>query len=220
MKIELHTLYWDNGTRLVEAQKKVYEHLGININYHHLNGVPHGAWMNNIMDNTTSDVVGFIDNDCVITNKEILHQCLSYAGNKESFVSAAQVTNHIQPCSHIFAAPCFFIISKKCYDKLGRPTFSETPRSDVCEEICYVAEEAGVKYRALYPTHYERSPIEGLWALSNYGYCGIGTHFVGGIYHLYQGRYNINVELFEKRCQDIINGTFTTDGMYNCLDFI
>ena len=72
----------------------------------------------------------------------------------------------------------------------------------------------------MYPTHFERSPIEGLWALSNYGYYGIGTHFVGGIYHLYQGRYNTNIELFEKRCQDVIDGTFTTDGMHNSLDFI
>lgn len=220
MKISLHTLYWDNGARLVEAQKKVMNHFNIDITYHNLNGASHGQWMNWIADNDDSDVIGFIDNDCVPTNREILKQCITYAYKNESFISGAQATNHIKPCSHIFTAPCFFIISKKCYEKLGRPTFSETPRSDVCEEICYIAEDAGIKYRALYPTHFERPSIEGLWALSNYGYYGIGTHFIGGIYHLYQGRYQKNVELFEQRCQEIIDGTFSINGMINCLDLI
>jgi hypothetical protein len=220
MKCELYTLYWDNGSRLVESQKKVYEHFGVKVNYHHLNGVPHGYWMNEIMNKTECDVVGFIDNDCVITNNQIVNFCVNYALSKESFIGVAQSSNHIKPCSHIFAAPCFLFISRKCYEKLDRPSFSENSRSDVAEEFSYIAEENGVKYKALYPTHFERSPIEGLWALSNYGYYGIGTHFVGGIYHLYQGRYNTNVELFEQRCQDIIKGTFTTDGMINSLDFI
>lgn len=220
MKIELHTLYWDNGTRLVEAQKKVFEHFGVNVNYTHANGVGHGAWMNRVMDNTDSDVVGFIDNDCVVTNKDIIDHCAHYAFTHNSFIGAAQATNHIKPYSHIFAAPCFLFVSKKAYENLGRPTFAETPRSDVAEEFSYLAEEAALPYRALYPTHFEREPIEGLWKLSNFGYYGIGTHFMGGIYHLYQGRYNTNVELFEQRCEEIINGTFSLEGAHNSIDLV
>ena len=196
------------------------EHFGLSVNYYHLPGFPHGKWMNEVLNNTKDDVVGFIDNDCVPTNKQVIEMCFEYAFKKESFIGAAQATNHIPPCSHIFVAPGFHIMSKKCYEKLGRPTYSETKRSDVAEEVSYVAEEKGVKYRALYPTHYDSPSTDGLWALSNYGYYAIGTHYMGGIYHLYQGRYQINVELFEKRCEQIVNGSFTVNGMKNSLDLI
>lgn len=220
MKVSIHSLYWDNGSVLAESQKQVMDHFGVNINQYHLNGVGHGAWMNSIMDNAKEDVIGFIDNDCVITNKDIVSVACNYAFDKESFIGVAQASNHIKPCSHIFAAPAFLFISKECYLKMGSPKFSENYRSDVAEEFSYIAEDRGIKYRALYPTHYERESTDGLWALSNYGYYAIGTHFQGGVYHLYQGRYNINIELFKQRCSEIINGTFSLNGMRNCLELI
>ena len=67
-----------------------------------------------------------------------------------------------------------------------------------------------MKYRALMPTYFEKPSSEGLWPLSNLGYYGIGTVFDNTIYHLYQSRMAENIEMFVKRCDEVINGRFTT----------
>lgn len=221
MKVSIHSLYWNNGIRLYESNKKVSDFFGLNVNYHNLDGIRHGNWMNAVLEQCdTEEVVGFFDIDCVPTNKTIVEKSIQYVIKNDSFIGIAQASNHIPPCSHIFAAPAFFFITKNCYEKLGKPSFSENQRSDVAEEVSYRAEESGVKYTCLYPTHYERPSTEGVWNLGNYGKFAIGTHFQGGVYHLYQGRFQNNVELFEKRCDQIVNKTFTTDGMIQSLEVL
>lgn len=219
MRVSIHSLYWDNGKRLQESNKKISDHFGFNVQYHNLNGAPHGLWMNAVLDQIDSEIFGFFDNDCVPTNFNVVENVIKYVTTNDSFVGIAQCSNHIAPYSHVFAAPAFFFITKSCYERLGKPQFSENSRSDVAEEVSYVAEEKGVKYRALYPTHYERPSTEGVWNLGNYGGFAVGTHFHGGVYHLYQGRFENNVELFERRCNEIISGTFSTENMISSLEF-
>ena len=52
---------------------------------------------------------------------------------------------------------------------------------------------------------------------SLYGYYGIGTLFGDKIYHLYQGRVGVNVELFKNRCNQILEGHFDKSQMYSSL---
>ena len=139
-----------------------------------------------------------------------LFDYIKYAYKNETFVGIAQVSNHIPPKSHIYAAPGFYAISKSAYIKLGNPSFTETRRSDTAEEICYMAEGRDMKYRALIPTYFEKPSSEGLWPLSNLGYYGIGTVFDNSIYHLYQSRMAENVDMFIKRCDQVIKNKFTT----------
>ena len=219
MKISIHSLYWDNGKTIQQINKKVTDHFKLNVEYHNMNGVPHGLWMNAVLDQIDSDVFGFFDADCVPTNREVVDKSIDYVVKNDTFIGIAQCSNHIPPHSHVFAAPAFFFITKNCYEKLNKPTFSETSRSDVAEEVSYIAEQNKLTYRALYPTHYERPSTEGVWRLGNYGSFAIGTHFQGGVYHLYQGRFQNNVDLFSRRCDEIVNGTFSTDQMLSCLDF-
>lgn len=219
MKISIHSLYWDNGARIKEINKKVTDHFGLGVHYHNLNGIPHGLWMNAVLDQVDSDVFGFFDADCVPTNLDIVQKSIEYVSKFDTFVGIAQCSNHIPPYSHIFAAPAFFFITKSCYEKMNKPTFSENARSDVAEEVSYRAEEMGIKYRAIYPTHYEKPSTEGVWSLGNYGGFAVGTHFTGGIYHLYQGRFENNIKMFEDRCNEIVSGTFSTENMISCLEF-
>lgn len=219
MKISIHSLYWDNGRELAENNKKVCDFLGLNVNYHNLNNFRHGLWMNEVLNNVDSDVIGFFDIDCIPTNKDIVYNAIEYCIKNDSFIGIAQASNHIPPYHHIFAAPAFFFITKNCYKFLGNPSFLETNRSDVAQEVSYIAEEKMKQYRILYPLFYEKPSIEGIWNLGHYGKYGIGTYFEGGIYHLYQGRFQNNVDLFKKRCQQIIDGTFTTENMKRCVEF-
>lgn len=215
---EIYTLYWDNSEYLVESHKKVVEHLGLNVNYHHVNGLRHGDWMNTVLKQTKADIVGFLDPDCVPLNLDIVQYAIEYVSYTKSMIGCAQSSNHIFPYNHIFAAPCFLFIDRERWNSLGQPSFLENNNSDVAENVSRVFEENKVPYKALYPTSFEREPVEGVWRLSNYGYFGIGTVFANSIYHLYQGRYQQNVELFSQRCQDIINGTFNVRNMFSSVD--
>ena len=78
----------------------------------------------------------------------------------------------------------------------------------MAEEVSYIAEDFGVRYRCLYPSTFEREPVEGVWPLGNYGYYGVGTTFDNTVYHLYQGRMGNNIQLFVDRCKEIVDGTF------------
>jgi len=214
MKITAHTLHWDNvDPRIIQSHKSVMNKFELPVSYTAAN-VPHGHWMNHICTNLDSDVFVFFDADCVPLDKAIVHESINYAAANDSFIGIAQASNHISPFNHIFAAPAFFVITKSCYESLGKPSFSENHRSDVAEEISHVADLAKKKYRCLYPTRYDGIPVEGApWRLSNYGYFGIGTLFADRVYHLYQGRLNQNIELFVKRCDQIVNGNFDVSSM-------
>lgn len=195
---------------MLKAHKRVMTFANLPINYHNLNGVNHGQWMKAVVKEAKSDVVVFFEPDCIPLNTNF-HSYIKYAYKHQSFVGIAQVSNHIPPKSHIYAAPGFYCISKKAYQLLGEPSFTETFRSDTAEEISYLAEEKGLKYRALMPTYFYGEPSEGLWPLSNLGYYGIGTVFDNSIFHLYQSRMAQNIELFTKVCDQVIQGTFNTN---------
>ncbi len=211
MKIEAHSLHWNNvDIDMLKAHKRVMTFANLPINYHNLNGVNHGQWMKAVVKEAKSDVVVFFEPDCIPLNTNF-HSYIKYAYKHQSFVGIAQVSNHIPPKSHIYAAPGFYCISKKAYQLLGEPSFTETFRSDTAEEISYLAEEKGLKYRALMPTYFYGEPSEGLWPLSNLGYYGIGTVFDNSIFHLYQSRMAQNIELFTKVCDQVIQGTFNTN---------
>ena len=216
MNLELHTLAWPNtDPRIVQAHTDTCKALNVDVTYT-LDRVPHGQWMDSVMANSTADIVGFLDIDCVPTNDTVVPAAVRYVNETQSFVGIAQASNHIPPKSHIFAAPAFFFMWRETWDRLNRPTFAETPHGDVAENVCYAAEIAGLRYKTLFPTHYTRAPQEGIWHLHTYGVYGIGTVFEEGVYHLYQGRYAQNVDLFENTCKEIRGGYFSTEGLKRC----
>ena len=208
MKVEFNSLHWDNVDKdMLTAHQGVMSHFDIPVNYHSTN-TNHGSWMQQVIGRSNSDVIVIIEPDCIILDKEKVLNYIKYAYHNETFVGIAQVSNHIPPKSHIYAAPAFYAISKKAYDKLGQPSFTETRRSDTAEEISYMAEEWDIKYRALMPTYFEKESSEGLWPLSNLGYYGIGTVFDNAVYHLYQSRMAENIELFVKTfCRHLITAS-------------
>ena len=210
MKIEFHSLHWNNvNSEMLAAHARVMNHFEIPMNYSNAHGMNHGVWMKDVIQSSASDVVVFFEPDCIPLNEKYL-EYIKYVHKHNTFVGIAQVSNHIPPKSHIYAAPGFYAMSTNAYKELGSPSFTETRRSDTAEEICYIAESRGKRYRALFPTTFEKAPTEGVWPLGNLGYYGIGTVFDHSIYHLYQSRMAENIELFVKRCDEVIEGEFTT----------
>lgn len=216
MKVEYFTLHWDNvDARILESHKKVMNHFNIPIQYMNMN-IDHGTWMTSIIRNTNADVYVFFDIDCVPLSKDVIDYSIHYAVENDSMIGNAQVSNHIYPFTHVFVAPSFFVITKSCYKLLGMPSFYPTQRSDVAEEVSYKAEEIGKRYKCFYPVKFDGIPKkDGVWRLSNYGYYGIGTLYDDKIYHLFESRWGDHIDLFEKRCEQIIKGEFDISTMYD-----
>jgi len=215
-RIEIHTLAWTTvDPKIIKAHTDTCKFLGLNVNYT-IQDIRHGEWMDGVMRSTKADVVLFLDIDCVPTNKLIVDKAIAWAHVNKSFVGIAQVSNHIPPYSHIFAAPAFFAISKEGLELMNRPTFLETEQCDVAENVSYAAEMMKIPYKTIYPTHYFKPPAEGIWKLHTYGEYGIGTHFEGGIFHLYQGRTPDNTLIFESACKAIQNNSFTLEAFRPC----
>ncbi|ABR74736.1 hypothetical protein CBG46_09250 [Actinobacillus succinogenes] len=209
--VEFHSFHWDNFNRdVLNAHKNVMAHFDLNVIYTEEN-MEHGEWLDRVMSRATKKVIAIIEPDCIPLNREIVEQAAEFVYRNETFLGPAQASNHIYPGSHIFASPAFFFISADCYKRMGCPSFRLNDRSDVAEELAYRAEKLGIPYRTLYPTHYERPPLEGIWRLGSYGYYGVGTVFAESVYHLFQSRFEQNVKLFLQHCDDVIAGKFTLD---------
>lgn len=208
-KVEIHTLAWPNAdARLVSGHTDVTTKMDLQVAYT-IHQADHGLWMDAVMSSSTADVVGFLDIDCIPVERKAVEKAVEWAAVNKSFVGIAQVSNHIPPASHIYAAPAFFFIWRETWERLGRPTFSATPHGDVGENVSYAAELARIPYKTLFPVAYTQAPDEGAWRLHTYGSYGIGTYFQTGVYHLYQSRMQQNIDLFCKACKTVQSQTHT-----------
>lgn len=217
MKIEFHTLYWPGtNQRIVDAHKEVMEKFGFPVNYT-IQRIDHGEWMSIILENSKSEIICFFDIDCVPLNREEIIYHINQARLRKNFTGIAQVSNHIPPAKHIYAAPAFFVIHKECWNKVNVSMIagSDGKRAgDVCELFTYAAEDMNIPFGLLMPKYYYKEPKEGIWNLSDKGCYGIGTIFCNTVYHLYQSRFSENIDIFIKHSKMII------DGNLNLKDFI
>lgn len=219
IKVDYYSLYWNNvDTKMLEAHSKVMDFFEIPMNYHNFDRMNHGEWLQEVLRRTEADVTVIIEPDCIPLNKNFL-EYIKYSYLNGSFVGIAQSSNHLEPKTHIYAGTGFYCMSKNAYSLLGQPSFKESHRGDTSEEVCYKAEEIGLRYRSLMPTYFEKEPVEGIWPLSSVGYYGIGTVYANSIYHLFQARYAQNIKMFINRCEQILDNTFSTEGMYDATLF-
>lgn len=219
-KISSVSLYGSNiNPRMVDASAKVLKKFDIPITYVKADMV-HGEFINQVCNSLDADIYFFIDVDCVPTCRSIYDETLNYVIKHNTFIGNAHLANHIPPARHVYAGVTFYMITKDCYNKMGRPSFAPTHRSDTSEEISYVAEEMGIKYKAYYPTKFDAIPIYGVpWRMGNYGHYGMGTLYANKIYHLFESRTNLFTDMYLKRCDEILHDRFDTSRMYDCLNF-
>jgi hypothetical protein len=214
-KMRVHTLAWpDVDTRMINAHESVMKHFGISATYYRVH-MPHGEWMDKVCKDefeTGAEVVCFLEIDCVPTCETIMARAYRWTKDNRGILGIAQSANHLDPC-HIYAGPAFYMVHRDAWQKVGK-TFSEQPTSDVAQEFTKVAERLGVRVRCIYPLNYLYPADEGRWVLGNYGYFGRGTHYSGGVFHMFQGRTNNAINTFVDVCDKIVTGHFSTGGWY------
>ena len=215
LRMRVHTLAWpDVDTRMVNAHESVVRHFGLTASYYRVH-MPHGEWMDKVCKDefeTGAEVVCFLEIDCVPTCETIMARAYRWTKENRGILGIAQSANHLDP-HHIYAGPAFYMVHREAWQKVG-VTFSEQPDCDVAQFFTKVAEGLDLPIRAIYPTHYLYPADEGRWSLGNYGYFGRGTHYNGGVFHMFQGRTNNAINTFVDVCDKIVTAHFSTGGWY------
>jgi hypothetical protein len=196
----------------MEHQKAVMVRLANQLTFvQYLTNKPHGKTLNELIDKAYRlkyDVVLFMDIDAIPLSYEAIVSTLTKA-HSGTIVGNVQRSNHIKNNEHVFVAPSFMGISPKVWHDLGRPSFSESFRGDVAEEVTYAAEEHNVPLHFYMPTTFETAPIEApYWNLkTGWPVYGCGTTFADGrkpvTYHSFQISHGYNKANFIAKCKQI-----------------
>lgn len=158
------------------------------------------------------DIILMLDIDCIPLNTKSIEYMFDQA-SRGILVGNIQRSNHIDNNEHVFVAPSAICISKSTFELLGKPSFNPTYRSDVGEELTFIAEKINVPLEMFLPDHYQELPLEDNhlpWNLkTGMPQYGIGTTFVNSngdemFYHLFQSRFHKFNQLFFNKCADIL----------------
>ena len=103
----------------------------------------HAQACDEFIRDTNFDVYVMLDIDAVPLTPDALSRVIesAAAGNLCGIIQRA---NHKKNDGHLYVGPAVMGFSRKTMEKLGFPSFSETPRADVGEEVTYRAEAKGV----------------------------------------------------------------------------
>lgn len=213
MNTLITSLHWDdNPPQIMEKQKKVFNKFGYEIIQTRAN-VRHPDYMDWVMNNTNYDRYLFVDSDCIPLSADVVEEAFNKIANSDRLFGCAQASNHLSPeaNSNIYAAAFFLPMTQDLYSKLGRPSFSETHRSDVAAELTWSARAIGLPVELWYPTRCIREKI---WNLGSWGKYGEGSFYseeesdVEKVFHLFQIRVSVErntLGIFLDQCDQIIN---------------
>ena len=192
----------DLNKDIVDNQKKVFNHFGLDINQVCCNPwVSHAKHVDDFIKNLGDDwdhIIVF-DIDCIPLNEKIIPETIATILNENTICSVAQKASHI-PNSIIYASPAFIGFSKETFNFLGRPSFRETYRSDCGGELTHLAIEKNTDVKLLFPTSVETPK----WPLTEDIMFGLGTNYDNSIFHSFESRMN-NYNIFNKKCEEILN---------------
>ena len=172
----------------------------------------HADQMSDLIQRSISDVIVFLDIDCIPLDSRAFPFLYSYA-SEGTLVGAAQRANHIPNGAHIYAGPFCMAFSRKVYQELGSPVLREAmldkpyrpipgERGDVCEELTYVWEQNKRKIQLLRPTQVEKP----LWNLEpareRFGH---GTTYDDLFYHAFESRIGPDHQnRFIRKCRQVL----------------
>lgn len=178
-------------------QKKVFDKLNIPLNQF-IGNKRHPEFMDFIINTLDMDYFVFFDIDCIPLRENVIEELIGAIG-ETTMIGIEQQCNSRNIVDHIYAGPACFAISKNFYAELGKPSFNETHRGDVGEELTFVCENLGKEFKVIPKTHSE----DEIWRLKGGRFFGHGTTYGDMVYHQFEIRsYNGN---FINKCKEILN---------------
>ncbi len=194
----LASYFMDNISKeVVDSQQKVFRKFGLNL-LQFKSYKQHPFALNDIIRNINGfDYVIFFDIDAIPMTENAVHKLLYNCDFYNGIVGASQQANHINT-DHIYAGPSCLAMSMEIYERLGRPSFEWTKRSDVGEEITWLSQERGIPVCLLKTSSIELEK----WALGKDGRFGLGTTYENEIYHAFESRFES--ERFIEKCRSVL----------------
>ena len=169
--------------------------------YQPLGGEPHAEGMQRCIELCTTDIIVFLDSDCIPLSKRSFPLLFEGAIQGE-LIGNIQRSNHLNNNAHTFVAPSCMAFSVSLYRELGSPNLHTTQRGDIGEELSYAWEADGRHVVKLRPTQ-SRDLI---WDLEpgqhKYGH---GTVIEDLFYHEFQIRTGGALEAaFIAKCKQVL----------------
>lgn len=146
-------------------------------------GFGHGRSIDLFLAFSDYDVVVLLDIDCIPIAADSLPTLIA-AAESGALVGAAQRANHLCNDNHVYAGPFLMALSRETYRRLGSPSFTETCRGDVAEELTYRAEAKHHPIRYLWPTSCEVPK----WHLQDDLHFGRNTIYDNAFLHAFEIR--------------------------------
>jgi len=205
--MKIITFYNENiNPIVVDYQKKVFKHFKYDINQINvLNWVSHGQSVDDYLKtiNDPNEVIVLFDIDCIPLNKTIIHHAIKWCEENDGIFGNSQLAPKLKEPHNtfIYVAPSFMVFTMKTYEKLGRPTFTTTERSDCGGEITHFAKEKNVKIKYLYPTSVDVPTFK----LKDDIWFGYGTNYENNTYHSFESRFRKKDSYFLNKCKNILN---------------
>ncbi len=189
--------FYSLDPEIILYQKKVFDYLSTPINQF-IGDIRHPEFLDYAIRNIDADYFVFFDIDCIPLKKNVIEYLITMIGD-ETMIGIEQQCNSRNVRDHIYAGPACFAISKKFYEEIGEPSFNETTRSDVGEELTFACEQLGKPFKIIDKTHSE----DEIWELKGGRFFGHGTIYGDNlVYHQFEIRnYNGN---FINKCKEIL----------------
>lgn len=195
----VHSFYKSNiHPDIVSSQKKVFDHLGIDLIQHLDDTLNHSEWLNKIF-NEDREITVVCDIDAFPLTRHSYCKFID-AVREGSVVGLEQVANHLNP-NITYAGPMFLGCKSEVFRALGSPTLMHNSKYDVAQNLSVAAEDNGVMVEKI-PPEFAIAPK---WPLSDRGIFGIGT-FYGRLdfFHLFESRNKSSIELFNKVSDSVV----------------
>lgn len=202
MKATVYSIYMDNvGQPVVDAQRRVVEKFlpadWEFVQYRWSGMYSHPAAMTVCVAENKWPLTMFLDIDCIPLS-ELAFDIIGKRAELGMLVGAVQRANHIRNDCHLYAGPFCVAFANDWYERLGSPTFYETERGDVGEELTYRWRERSKPVYLLWPSSV-RNP---LWDLDHGRTFGLGTTYEDLFYHEFCARNTTGG--FTRKCDEIM----------------
>jgi hypothetical protein len=145
----------------------------------------HGRFIESIILQHPSQIVGIIDIDCIVANSEFVQQCEDKVRADGTILGLAQTANHLPSRDEIYAAPAFMMINTDAWHEMGRPSLFAHDCFDTAQKFSHELKAAQKLFTVIMPDCH--SGIGTSWPLADQGSYGIGTLYGDRqVFHLFQ----------------------------------
>lgn len=205
--------------KVLEYQQKVFSKFNIPMNYVHnnFNYFDFGQALDSFTTSTKTMVDYWIhfDIDAIPLYPEVINDIYDKIRDKKTIWGCASQSNHLVvngTKQHAYCNTSTFGLSTDFYRKLGEPSFRNTPRGDMGEELTWKAQELGYTVSLVYPKCYDGVTEEEAkaYGVSTYSDLdcgfkfGMGTTYSDMIYHATVQIVPRSTDLFVSKCEEII----------------